>query len=60
MFIENLKGSVDIRKRKNKEPKQTRYLHYMTWAIALRKKQIGSLDNDEAPNTLFLKLYWHI
>lgn len=53
VFVENLKGSVEVRRRQNKEPLQIRYLHYVTWAIALRKKQVGPLKDGEEPKYSF-------
>ena len=41
LFVGNVKDSVELRKRQGKEPKQIRYLHYVTWAVALRRKEIG-------------------
>ena len=41
IFVKDIKRSVEIRKRQNKEPRQIRYIHYTTWAVALRKKAIG-------------------
>lgn len=47
IFIQNVIRSVEVRKRQAKEPVQIHYLHYLTWALALRKKGIGaSLEGD--------------
>ena len=51
--MNNLKDSVEIRKRQNKEPHQIRYLHYLTWAISLRKKQVGPMIDGEEPKYRF-------
>ena len=48
-FIENLERSIEIRLNKNKEPRQIRYFHYASWALALRKKEIGPMNGDELP-----------
>lgn len=53
LFIDDLKDNVAKRKRQSKEPKQIRYLLYLSWAVALRKKQVGPLDEGEEPKYRF-------
>ena len=41
--------SVDIRKRQNKEPRQICYTHYLTWALALWKRDVGPIIDGKEP-----------
>lgn len=53
VFIDDLKETVDYRRRKNKEPEQIRYIVYVTWAVALRENEVGPLDDGEQPKYTF-------
>ena len=55
LFVRDLERNVEIREHQCKEPRQIRYIHYGKWAVALRRKNIGSKEVDN-PVYTFLKV----
>lgn len=40
---------VDQKKKRNKVGRQIRHFNYVSWAVALRKKEVGPLVDGEEP-----------
>ena len=53
IFVDDLDRGVQIRIHQNKEPKQIRYINYTTWAVALRKKDVGPEGKEDLPHYTF-------
>lgn len=53
MFAKNLEEGITVRRKQSKEPQQIRYVHYMGWAVALRKKNIAVTDENSLPQYSF-------
>ena len=44
---------MEEKKKRNKDPAQIRYFNYLSWAVAIRKKEIGPLVDGEEPKYSF-------